>query len=77
MIDEAEKSLVSHTVLVRSLQYLHNKKRRPHKEHQCDAGLIPSESQVRTFNNSRVSELGKIIRTLICEGFRVYIVVEG
>ena len=58
MIDDVEKSPVSHTVLARSLQYLHSKKRRPHREHRCDAGLIPFESQVRTFNNSRVSELG-------------------
>ena len=31
--DDAEKSPVSHTVLTRSKQYLHNKKRRPNREH--------------------------------------------
>ena len=43
-----KKSLVSHTVLTRSQLCLHNKKRRPNREHQCDAGQIPS----------RVTELG-------------------
>ena len=56
--DDAEKSPVSHTVLVHSKQYLHNKKRRPNREHQCGTGQIPSEGQVRTSRNSRVPKLG-------------------
>jgi len=46
-IDDAEKSPVSHTALTRSRQYLHNKKRRPNREHRCDAGQRPSKGQVR------------------------------
>ena len=66
--DDAKKSIVSHTVLTYSKQYLHNtKKRRPHREHQCGAGQIPSKGQVRTFHHSNVPELGSIMRTLICE----------
>ena len=49
-----KKSPVSHTVLARSKQYLHNKKRRPNREHRCGVGQIPSKGQVRTFHNSRV-----------------------
>jgi len=41
--NDAEKLPVSHTVLARSKQYLHNKKRRPNREHRCGAGQIPSE----------------------------------
>ena len=47
-IDDAEKSSVSHTILTHSKQDLHNKKRRPNREHRCDAGQIPFERQVRT-----------------------------
>ena len=53
-----KKSPVSHTVLARSKQYLHNKKRRPSRKHRCSAGQIPFEGQVRTSHNSRVPELG-------------------
>ena len=55
--DDAEKSLVSHTVLARSKQYLHNKKRRPNREHRSGAGQIPSEGQIRISHNFRVPEL--------------------
>ena len=37
IIDDAEKSPVSHTAFVCSKQYLHNKKRRPNREHWCGA----------------------------------------
>ena len=57
-IDDAKKSLLSHTVFVHSKQYLHNKERRPNREHRYDVSQIPSESQVRTFHHSRVPELG-------------------
>ena len=30
------------------------------REHQCGAGRIPFEGQVRTFHNSRVLERGKL-----------------
>ena len=34
------------------------KKRKPHREHRCDVGQIPSVGQIRTFHNSRMPELG-------------------
>ena len=46
--DDAEKSLMSHIAFAHPKQYLHNKKKRPNREHQGDAGQIPSEDQVRT-----------------------------
>ena len=55
-----KKSLVSHTILAHSKQHLHYKKRKPNREHRCDAGQIPSESQVRTSHSSRVLERGKL-----------------
>ena len=48
IVDDAEKSPMSHTIHAHSKQDLHNKKRRPNREHRCDAGQIPSEGQVRT-----------------------------
>ena len=30
--------------------------------------------KLENFHNSRVPELGEIMRTLVCEGFRVFIV---
>ena len=57
LTDDTEKSTVSHTVLTCSKQHLHNKKRRPYREHQCGADQIPSEGHVRTFHNFRVLEL--------------------
>ena len=53
-----KKSPVSHTVLTRSRQYLHNKKRRPNREHRCGTGQISFKGQVRISHNSRVLELG-------------------
>ena len=55
-----KKSPVSHTILAHLKQHLHNKKGRPNREHRCEAGQIPSESQVRTSHNSRVLEMGKL-----------------
>ena len=75
--DDAKKSTVSHTVLTCSKQHLHNKKRRPHRKHQCGASQVPSEGQVRTFHNSRVPELGGIMCTLVIEGLRTFIVIQG
>ena len=54
-----KKSPVNHTVLAHSKQHLHNKKRRPRREHRYDAGQIPSEGQVRTSHNSKVLEQGQ------------------
>ena len=34
----------------------------------------PSKVKLENFHNSRVLELGKIMRTIVCEGFRVFIV---
>ena len=50
-------------------------KRGPNREHQCGAGRIPFEGQVRTSHNSRVLERGKIMRTLVDEGIGAFIVV--
>ena len=55
-----KKLPVSHTILIHSKQHLHNKKRRPNREHRCGAGQIPFEGQVRTSHNSRVLERGKL-----------------
>ena len=37
-----------------------HKKKEPNREHQCGAGQIPSEGQVRTSHNSRVLKMGKL-----------------
>ena len=58
--NDAKKSTVSHTVLVRLKQHLHNKSRRPNRKQWCGAGQVPSEGQVRTSHNSRVPERGKL-----------------
>ena len=58
--DDAKKSTVSHTVLVRSKQHLNNKRRRPNREQWCGADQVPSEGQVRTCHNSRVPKWGKL-----------------
>ena len=55
-----KKSPVSHTVLTHSKRHLHNKKRRPRREHRCSAGQIPSEGQVRTYHSSKVLERGQL-----------------
>ena len=55
-----KKLPVSHTILIHLKQHLHNKKRRPNREHRCGAGQIPFEGQVRTSHNSRVLERGKL-----------------
>ena len=34
----------------------------------------PSNVKLENFHNSRVLELGEIMRTLVCEGFGVFIV---
>ena len=47
-LDDAKKSPVSHTALAHLKQDLHNKKRKPNREHRCGAGQIPSKGQVRT-----------------------------
>ena len=54
---------------------IQHKKRGPNREHRCSVGQIPSESQVRTSHNSRVLEMGKIMRPLVDEGIGVFIVV--
>ena len=44
-----KRSPASHTVLARSKQCLHNKKRKPNRKHRCGASQISSKGQVRTF----------------------------
>ena len=34
----------------------------------------PPKVKLESFHKSRVLELGEIMRTLVCEGFRVFIV---
>ena len=72
-----KKSLVSHTVFAYSKQHLHNKKRRPRREHQCGASQIPFESQVRTFHNSKVLEQGKLCVPWFVRLLGLFIVVNG
>ena len=52
-----------------------HKKKGPNREYWCGASRIPSEGQVRTSHNSRVLEIGKIMRTLVGKGIGVFIVV--
>ena len=56
--NDAEKSPVSHTALTRSQQYLHNKKRRPKREHRCGASRRPSKGKV-----------GKLLTTPECQSW--------
>ena len=72
-----KKLPVSHTILTHLKQHLHNKKRRPRREHQCGAGQIPSEGQVRTSHNSRVLEKGKLCVPWFVRVLGLFIVVKG
>ena len=72
-----KKSPVSHTVLTHSKQYLHKKKRRPRREHRCDAGQIPFEGQVRTSHNSKVLEWGQLCVPSFVRVLGLFIVVKG
>ena len=73
--DDVEKSPVSHTVLAHSKQDLRNKKRRPNREHRCDAGQIPSEGQVRIILTILECWRGVNYVYLFSEGLWVFIVV--
>ena len=75
--DDAEKSLMSHIVLVCSQQHLHDKKKRPYREHQCGAGQIPCESQVRIFSQLQSTRAGINYAYLFFEGLWVFIVVQS
>ena len=66
-----KKPPMSHIVLAHSKQYMNNKKRKPSREYQCGASQIPSKGQVRTSHNSRVLELGRIMRTCFLRVFRL------
>ena len=72
-----KNSLVSHTVFAYSKQHLHNKKRRPRKEHQCGASQIPFEGQVRTSHNSKVLEWGQLCVPSFVRVLGLFIVVKG
>ena len=57
--DDAEKiNIKPHGPNVLETTPAQHKERRPHREHRCGAGQIPSEDQVRTSHNSKVLELG-------------------
>ena len=48
-IDDAKKiTNKSHSTRALEVAHAQQKKRRPNREHRCDAGQISSESQVRT-----------------------------
>ena len=72
-----KKSPVSHTVLAHSKQHLHNKKRRPRREHRYGAGQIPSECQVRTSHNSKALERGQLCVPWFVMVLGLFIVVKG
>ena len=45
--------LVSHTILsLIWITYAKERKRRPTREHECGAGQVPSESQVKSFHTT-------------------------
>ena len=68
-----KKSPMCHTILACLRQYLHNKKRRPSREHRCGADQILSEGKVRISHNSRVPELGWIMRTCFLRVFGLFV----
>ena len=70
-----KKSPTSYIVLIRPKQHLHSKKRRPNREHWCGVGQIPSEGQVKTILTTLKCQRGQIMRTLVCEGAWIFIVV--
>ena len=63
-------------------QCLRNKKKKKKKKKKKNVvkstDVVPAKYtpkvKLENFHNSRVSELGKIMRTLVCEGFWVFIV---
>ena len=59
---------MSHTIFACSKRYLHNKKRRPSKEHRCGAGQIPSEGQVRNILPTLESQRGVNYAYLFSKG---------
>ena len=74
--DDTEKSSISHTILTRSKQYLHNIEQKVLR--RVPVWYQPKtlwKSSYRTFNNSRVLEFWWIMRTLVCEDIGVFIVV--
>ena len=72
-----KKSPVNHTILAHSKQHLHNKKKRPSKEHQCGVGQIPFEGQVRTSHNSKVLKRGQLCVLSFVRVLGLFIVVKG
>ena len=68
---------MSHTILERSKQCLHNKKRRPNKEHQCGADQIPSKGQVRIFSQLQSARAEINYAYLFPEGLWVFIVAQS
>ena len=66
----------SHNHHVLEITPMQHKKKQTLREYRCGIGQIPSKGQIRElFYNSRVPELGKSMRTLVCERFEVFIVV--
>ena len=65
-----QKSSVSHTILTCSRQNLRNKEEEDLTESiSVIPAKYPPKVKLENFHNSRVPELGKIMHTLISEGF--------
>ena len=52
-----------------------HRKRRPEESTSVVPAKDPPKVKLEIFHNSRVPELGEIMRTLVCKGFGVFIVV--
>ena len=68
---------MSHMALAHSKQHLHNKKRRPRREHRCGAGRIPSKRASQNFLQLQSVREGQIIRTLVCESTGAFYSSKG
>ena len=59
-----------------SRQHLRNKNKEDLVEStDVVSAKYPPKVKLENFHNSRVPQLGEIMRTLVCEGFGVFIVV--
>ena len=74
--DDARKSSISRTVLTYSIPDLHNTEKE--EDLTESTSVVPAKYSLKvkleTLHNFRVPELGEVMRTLVCEGFEVFIV---
>ena len=66
------KSHSSHVLETTPAQH---RKRKPKESTSVVPAKYPPKVKLENFHNSRVPKLGEIMRTLVCEGFEVFIVV--